>query len=425
MKVADEQLDLPLRSWRSHGLLSEHFLLGDFLDWPSPEGLDISALRDELVGLWKREQAGLATANEAQTEERFIQPVLRLLGFEYTVQTGLLLAHGRRQPDYALFTSDEARRQADAVAPELRFENAEAVADAKRFDRPLDGRQAGGAAREDPTAQIINYVSLTKCPFGVLTNGRLWRLYASERGLLAGACFEVDLVALLERDDQRAFQYFATFFSAAGHRRGDGDRSFVQRALDESVAAAVQVGSELERQVFAAVPALASGLMGEEEPTRAALDVAFDHALVLLFRLLFCLYAEARGLLPIENPHYREYSLRDQKEELAADLDRGRVFSRLSDDLYNDLRALFRIVDRGDESLGVSEYNGGLFSPARHPTLRVDRCRMPSSRRPSTPSTGRVASSSTIALFRLDTWARSTSGSSTTGSSSRATSHGW
>jgi Eco57I restriction-modification methylase/N-6 DNA Methylase len=93
----------------------------------------------------------------------------------------------------------------------------------------------------------------------------------------------------------------------------------------------------------------------------------FDHALVLLYRLLFCLHAEARELLPVDNPHYREYSLRKRKLELADDRDRGRVFSGASDDLYNDLRALFRIVDRGDEALGVSEYDGGLFSAQRHP----------------------------------------------------------
>src|SRR5205823_8361592 len=94
---------------------------------------------------------------------------------------------------------------------------------------------------------------------------------------------------------------------------------------------------------------------------------AFDHALVLLYRLLFCLHAEARHLLPVDNPHYDHYSLRSQKEQLARDLGAGRVFSERSDDLYNDLRALFRIIDRGDPALSVGEYNGGLFSASGHP----------------------------------------------------------
>jgi N-6 DNA Methylase len=119
--------------------------------------------------------------------------------------------------------------------------------------------------------------------------------------------------------------------------------------------------------VFAAVPAIAQGLLAEEEHSPANLAAAFDHALVLLYRLLFCLHAEARGLLPVENPHYERYSLTRHKRDLAADIDARRVFSNRSDDIYNDLRALFRMVDTGDEHLGVNEYNGGLFDADRYP----------------------------------------------------------
>ena len=97
---------------------------------------------------------------------------------------------------------------------------------------------------------------------------------------------------------------------------------------------------------------------------------AFDNALVVLYRLLFCLHAEDRGLLPVDNVHYAAYSLRSQRTALARDRDAGRIFSSRSDDKFNDLRALFRIVDRGDRALGVNEYNGGLFSPAAHTWLQ-------------------------------------------------------
>jgi hypothetical protein len=216
-------------------------------------------------------------------------------------------------------------------------------------------------------AQIITYVSATRCPWGILTNGRHWRLYAAERNLLGGAHYEVDLVALLEAQDEDAFRWFAVFFSAAAFAPGTDGRPLLERILAESRAAAVTVGAALERQVFVAVPSIAEGFLGPATATPSALSDAFDNALVLLYRLLFCLHAEARGLLPVDNPHYLEYSLRRQKERLAEDLDRGRRFSGRSDDLYNDLRALFRIVDEGDDDLGVPEYDGGLFSAARHP----------------------------------------------------------
>lgn len=364
MTEPERQLELALGPFQNRRLFSEHFLRERLPEWPEFAEFDTSERFEQLAALWERERAGLQTANEAQTEERWVQPVLRALGFEYTVQLGLLVGTSRRQPDYALFLTDEERVTADQLEGGARYERAVAVADAKRFDHPLD-RRAGVGDRE-PAAQIINYISITRRPWGVLTNGRLWRLY-SERGRVDGACYEVDLVSLLEGGDAAAFRYFAAFFSAAAFRPDAHGLSFLERVLDESTANAVQVGDALERQVFSAVPLIAEGLLEGENITEDALAAAFDNALVLLYRLLFCLYSEERGLLPVDNPHYQEYSLRKKKSELARDLDRGRVFSSASDDLYNDLRALFRIVDRGDERLGVSEYNGGLFSPDRHP----------------------------------------------------------
>jgi len=109
--------------------------------------------------------------------------------------------------------------------------------------------------------------------------------------------------------------------------------------------------------------------VGDDPRTPEALSAGFDNALVMLYRLLFCLHAEDRGLLPADNVHYAAYSLRTQRDALARDRAAGRVFSSRSDDKFNDLRALFRIVDRGDPALGVNEYDGGLFSPAAHPWL--------------------------------------------------------
>lgn len=120
--------------------------------------LDPRPLHAELAALWNRERDGLIGANESQTEERFIKPCLRALGFEYTVQSDLRFAGRRRQPDYALFLDQEARRAADLVEDRARYAAAVAVLDAKRFDRPLDAARDGGALSADPVAQIITYI---------------------------------------------------------------------------------------------------------------------------------------------------------------------------------------------------------------------------------------------------------------------------
>ena len=347
-------------------LFSEHFFDERLPEWRAYRELDARPLMVELRERWEQSQASLiAGANEAQTEDDFIKPVLRSLGFESVVQTGLRTASGRLQPDYALFLDKETRDEAAALEGAAVFRDAIAVADAKRFDRPLQGRTADDP--RDPAAQIINYVLVTKSRWGVLTNGRLWRLYAAAGDLLDGACYEVDLVGLIELGDAERFREFAFFFSADSLRPDSDNLSTLDRMLAESIEVAEKLGESLEDQIFEALPLIATGLLGSEEPTREALDEAFEHGLVLLYRLLFCLHAEDRGLLPVASPHFREYSLRRRRTDLAADLDRGRTYSRHSSEVYDDLRALFRIVDEGDKDLGVNEYDGGLFSAAENP----------------------------------------------------------
>lgn len=361
-----DQLRLVPGGGQNLQLFTDHFFRKRLPEWEAYRSFDAGPLLEELTSLWERHAPALtAGANEAQTEEDFIKPALKALGHHYKVQTGLRTATGRRQPDYALF-ADEATRDAAARASGMDvYRNAIAVADAKRFDRPLERQQPDDP--QDPVAQIIHYVSITKVRWGILTNGRIWRLYGAEGDLVDGACYEVDLVELIELGDPERFKEFAFFFSASSLRAEPDGLSVLDRALDENRARAARIGDSLERQVFEALPLIARGLLGDESRTREALDAAFEHGLVFLYRVLFCLHAEDRGLLPVDSPHYREYSLRRRRVKLAEDLDRGRRFSRHSTEIYNDLRALFRIVDEGDEDLGVNEYDGGLFSPDEHP----------------------------------------------------------
>ena len=355
-----DQLALALGPYINRKLFSDHFLAERLPTWPEFAGAEPKPLLDDLADLWDRERASLTSANEAQTEERFIKPVLSRLGFAFTVQAGVPTAAGHRQPDYALFLDDRDRAAADASVGAERYLRAVGVCDAKRFDRPLDRRRVRGALSEDPVAQIIHYIAVTRRRWGILTNGRLWRLYAAEGDMVDGACLEVDLCSLLDSRDTEAFRYFAVLFSASALAPGPEGPSLLDRALDGSRAQAVAVGEQLRRQVFSAVPLVAQGLLGDDERTPQNFAKAFDNALVVLYRLLFCLHAEDRGLLPLDSVHYRAYSLRQQRSEVARDVDAGRVFSSRSDDLFNDLRALFRIVDRGDDALGVNVQRGTL-----------------------------------------------------------------
>jgi len=103
----------------------------------------------------------------------------------------------------------------------------------------------------------------------------------------------------------------------------------------------------------------------------------YDTCLILLYRLLFVLYAEGRGLLPVKpsgagsNVNYRErYSLGRLVSKLRSQTD---FLSDDLTDLYEDLRKLFHLIngDRpsANKACGVPLYNGGLFDRKAHPNL--------------------------------------------------------
>ena len=91
------------------------------------------------------------------------------------------------------------------------------------------------------------------------------------------------------------------------------------------------------------------------------LDDVYANSLILLYRLLFVLHSESRGLLPTDDPGYAgTYSLTALKQQLAERLDGPGSLLPTTSNYYADLRNLFALIDQGSEALGVPAYNGGL-----------------------------------------------------------------
>lgn len=237
------QAELRLSPVDYGGLFSENFLEARLPEWREYNELDCQELMDGIRQVWEREEGGLPMANEAQVEEHFVQPILDLLGHFWTPQAGYSTATGRGVPDYALFLSDEARLKAAQLPKNSldRFTDAAGLAEAKEFDRPLN-RRRGGRLNEDPHAQILRYLNETRAGWGILTNGRWWRLYSYERAT-QGAYYGVDLVALVERGDAQEFRRFAAFFSRSSLEPDEYGLCLLDRMLREAERSAVAMPS--------------------------------------------------------------------------------------------------------------------------------------------------------------------------------------
>ena len=318
--------------------------------------------------------------NEAVTEQELIRPVLELLGWDdYLPQQGA--ARNEDIPDLLLFAgADSKTRAAGRRNPDRRYGDALVVEESKRFGLPLDARDEDDVVRaRTPHGQLLRYLSTadsvsdSRIRWGILTNGGTWRLYDQRARPRATGYYEIDLADILQRDAEDELCTFNLLFRRDSFiRRAGATETFLGRALEEGRRYERQVAQDLSRVVFErAFPSLAQALADAGGTDLAQVREA---ALVLLYRLLFVLYAEDRGLLPVNESGYDDYGLRTPvRDHVNRRMDQGDTFSTVASNYYDHVMTLCAIIDRGDASIGLPPYNGGLFAAEAAPLLEAVR----------------------------------------------------
>ena len=357
-------------------LFSQHYLehrIQECLEWQE----NITQEFDKLQNLYLSKKDLLPKLSEAQTEEVFIKPALDILGFSHIPQVTTRGKGRVQRPDYALFNNERDRDSAYPLQENETafYQRVSAIVEAKYWERPLSQVSANDKRdiykNENPSFQIASYLTGTGVDWGILTNGKEWRLYYRQASCTATEFYPVDLVELLENKDLEKFKYFWLFFRKEALVKDTQGRNFLERVREGSTTYATRVGNELKALVFDRVFPDLAGAFVTETPTsggaggvklreNVTADRVYEATLSFLYKLLFLLYAEGRNLLPIEGD-YREYSLIKLTQEIAQSLEIKRSFSKTSTVMYDKLLNLFKIVARGDARLGVPRYNGGLF----------------------------------------------------------------
>ena len=314
--------------------------------------------------------------NEAVTEQELIRPVLELLGWtDYLPQEGA--SRNEDIPDLLLFPDADAKEQAIARSSTgERYHDAVVVEESKRFRLPLDARGRDGRRQATtPHDQIIRYLSTAEIEsegrirWGVLTNGGVWRLYDYRARPRATGYFEVDLGEILEAGDTGHLRAFYLLFRRESFEAQEGATvSFLETALAEGRRYEQQVAQDLSDVVFErAFPRLVQALA---EHTQQELAELRAPALILFYRLLFVLYAEDRGLLPVNDSRYEDYGLRKPvRDDIARRMAGGSALSSRATNYYDHLMTLSKLIDQGDAAIGLPPYNGGLFNDVAAPLL--------------------------------------------------------
>jgi hypothetical protein len=182
-------------------------------------------------------------------------------------------------------------------------------------------------------------------------NGTALRIVDAQR-TWSRRYLEFDL-RLLPRDEGAAALLWALVRADAL----DGPRPLLDRAVDLSARHGVVVCRALGAGVLEALALL------------FARGTPFEDSLIVLYRVLFLLFAEARGLVPMWHPVYRDrYSI----EAIVSALLAGRRYRGI----WHAVRAISRLVWAGCRAgeLKVTAFNGRLFSPDQAATF--DRVRI-------------------------------------------------
>ena len=331
--------------------------------------------------------------NEATTESDLVWPVLSLLGWsDYLTQQNLSASGRVDVPDGLLFIDAGAKAQANAHPEEWkRYEFGAAIVESKRWGRALDraeGRK--GEDRDTPSTQLLRYLrridDLTSgaLRWGILTNGARWRLYFSGARSTIDDYLEIDLARVLgldpdlldsgvtpaERDHW--LRVFAAMFSrSAFERAAPGAPSFHDTARSEAAFYEERVAKSLSELVFTRLYPMLGKAVAKAAPADTALDEIRQATLILLYRLLFVLYAEDRGLLPVRDPRFDDYALRVARLDIGKRKDAGDAFSGVAKHIWSRFASLAEMIDQGDPSVGLPPYNGGLFSGEQTPLLKA------------------------------------------------------
>ncbi|MDE0142907.1 MAG: hypothetical protein OXN19_15660 [Caldilineaceae bacterium] len=337
---------------------------------------DLDSFRTQAHSLLEK-AAGFHTINEASTEMELVRPLFELLGWaDYLPQQGS--GHNEDIPDHLLFGDAASKSRAAAKPAPQRYPDALAVAESKRYGLALDARE--GTQTGSPHGQILRYLASAdinsdgRIRWGILTNGRAWRLYDRRALPRASGYHEVDLESALQAGDgAHGLRAFRLLFGRPAFSPQQGAQtSFLEDAIAEGRRYEEQVASDLSGAVFDDVyPALVRALA---DKSGAGLEDVRQAALIFLYRLLFLLYAEDRDLLPVNDSRYDDYGLRRSvRDDIDKRIAAGDAFSTAAPNYHNHISTLCRQVDEGDASIGLPPYNGGLFAQQAAPMLEQVR----------------------------------------------------
>jgi hypothetical protein len=233
---------------------------------------------------------------------------------------------------------------------------------------------ASGKPRLAPHSLMQEYLNRTEHLWGIVTNGFTLRLLHDSTFIRRQAYIEFDLQGIIE---EQRFNDFAVLYRLIHRTRfprglADADRCLLEQYYQRSVEQGGRVRERLRDGVEECIKRLANGFLRHRsndelrrrvspqctEPDRIVPEHLYRQLLRLIYRFLFLLVSEDRGLLSpnrIYREHYGIGRLRRLIENRASFTDH--------DDVWRSLQVLWKVLanERLASLLELPPLNGELF----------------------------------------------------------------
>jgi hypothetical protein len=333
-------------------------------------------VKDEIARAWadaqdywrifQRKLDTLRTDSPATTETRqqWMGPLLGLLGYQLEYQTRGVELNGKT---YAI--SHRVTNRGNTPLHIIGY----------REPAGLDRKPEKVVLRMSAHAMVQEYLNLQDELYGLVTNGRIMRLLRDSSRLIKLTYLEFDLDRTFT---DGLFADFAVFYRLLHASRlpqtvDAAATCWLERYHQDSLDSGARIRHGLSRAVEQAIRDFANGFLAHSanDTLRQAIsagklqpDAYYQYLLRLIYRILFLMVIEERGLIfpPGTDTTKREmYDCYYSLQRLRRLAEKRYLADRRKHDIWLSLLATFRLFEAGGpgHKLGIAPLAGDLFSP--------------------------------------------------------------
>ena len=267
----------------------------------------------------------------------FVGPLLDVLGF----------VRSKLQGNILVLYEDRSRQKVASLCYAVEFDQS--------LDQTVKGRNYA--------VSLVTELKKAGVHWGILTNGNLWRLYCVKDKAPFENFFQINLNDALQTRDAVEMNLFANFFKIEAFLIGEKERCGLDLKKRESEETTEKIEKHLQDNMENILGKICMGFIqseGKRSYTEREKSDVFNNSIYLLYRILFILYAEASGFLPLQTPEYHKKSMLNLMNIAKENHCKG-IEEPNGKRMWNTLCEVFSWINQGNRPLGIPPYNGGLF----------------------------------------------------------------